>query len=161
MEGGIKIAFNWRNILWLSVFVVAVSLLFVLGSFVLEEKRLRGEETQNDIEKENNGIQVEIEDLKLGEGPEVKENDVVAINYVGRLENGIEFDNSLGKKPLEFKVGAEEVIQGLDEGILGIKVGGKRKITIPPGLGYGEVGFGEKIPPNSTLIFEVDLLEIK
>jgi len=108
----------------------------------------------------SNGLQ--IEDIKIGEGNEVKKFDIVTVNYTGTLENGTKFDSSLnpGRTPFRFTVGAGQVIKGWDEGLMGMKVGGKRKLTIPPELGYGSRDNGP-IPANSTLIFDIDLLGIE
>jgi FKBP-type peptidyl-prolyl cis-trans isomerase len=100
-------------------------------------------------------------DEKVGDGHEAKSGDVVQVHYTGWLENGTKFDSSLDRgQPLKFKVGVGQVIRGWDEGVTGMKVGGKRKLTIPPDLGYGKQGAGGVIPPNATLIFEVELLGI-
>lgn len=103
-----------------------------------------------------------IEDLKIGDGQEVEKFNIVTVNYTGLLENGTKFDSSLnpGRTPFRFTVGAGQVIKGWDEGLIGMKIGGKRKLTIPPELGYGSRDNGP-IPANSTLIFEIDLLTIE
>ena len=108
----------------------------------------------------SNGLQ--IEDIKIGEGSEVKKFDIVTVNYTRTLEDGTKFDSSLnpGRTPFRFTVGAGQVIKGWDEGLMGMKVGGKRKLTIPPELGYGSRDNGP-IPANSTLIFDIDLLGIE
>ena len=108
----------------------------------------------------SNGLQ--IEDIKIGEGNEVKKFDIVTVNYTGTLEDGTKFDSSLnpGRTPFRFTVGAGQVIKGWDEGLMGMKVGVKRKLTIPPELGYGSRDNGP-IPANSTLIFDIDLLGIE
>lgn len=108
----------------------------------------------------SNGLQ--IEDIKIGEGSEVKKFDIVTVNYTGTLEDGTKFDSSLnpGRTPFRFTVGAGQVIKGWDEGLMGMKVGGKRKLTIPPELGYGSRDNGP-IPANSILIFDIDLLGIE
>ena len=102
-----------------------------------------------------------IEDLVVGQGVEAKEGNVITVNYTGWLENGTQFDPSLspGRDPLVITLGAGQVIQGWDEGIPGMKVGGKRRLTIPPHLAYGNQAV-DPIPANSTLIFEVDLLGV-
>ena len=102
-----------------------------------------------------------IEDLVVGQGVEAKEGNVITVNYTGWLENETQFDSSLspGRDPLLITLGAGQVIQGWDEGIPGMKVGGKRRLTIPPHLGYGNQAVGA-IPANSTLIFEIDLLGV-
>ena len=108
----------------------------------------------------NNGLV--IEDIKIGDGQEVEKFNIVTVNYTGLLEDGTKFDSSLnpGRTPFRFTVGAGQVIKGWDEGLMGVKVGGKRKLTIPPELGYGSRDNGP-IPANSTLIFEIDLLGIE
>jgi FKBP-type peptidyl-prolyl cis-trans isomerase FkpA len=105
---------------------------------------------------------LEIKDLVVGKGAEAKAGDAVKVHYVGTLLNGEEFDASKkhGTEPFTFDLGKGRVIKGWDEGVAGMKVGGKRKLTIPPHLGYGARGAGPKIPPNSTLVFEVELVEI-
>ena len=103
-----------------------------------------------------------IEDIIVGQGAEAVKYSIVTVNYTGWLEDGTKFDSSLnsGREPLRFTLGAGQMIQGFDQGILGMKVGGKRKLTIPPNLGYGSQDKGI-IPPNSTLIFELDLLIVE
>jgi FKBP-type peptidyl-prolyl cis-trans isomerase len=101
-------------------------------------------------------------DLKEGDGKEVKEGDTVEVHYTGWLTDGKEFDSSLDRKrPLTFELyGNPPVIQGWNEGVTGMKVGGKRKLIIPPELAYGKQGKGP-IPPNAELTFEINLLKIK
>jgi len=104
--------------------------------------------------------QIKIETLKQGEGEVSKAGDTVTVNYVGTLEDGTKFDSSIDRnEPFSFTLGAGQVIEGWDQGLLGMKVGEKRKLTIPASLGYGNRATGP-IPANSTLIFEVDLLKI-
>jgi FKBP-type peptidyl-prolyl cis-trans isomerase len=101
-------------------------------------------------------------DLQTGTGDEAKAGQTVSVHYTGWLENGTKFDSSLDRKqPFQFKLGAGQVIQGWDQGVAGMKVGGKRKLTIPASLGYGARGAGGVIPPNATLIFEVELLGVR
>ena len=105
---------------------------------------------------------LEIEDLQVGEGIEVANGDQVTVHYTGWLIDGTKFDSSLDRgTPFAFELGARQVIQGWDRGVRGMQVGGIRKLTIPPELAYGDraVG-GGLIPANSTLVFEVKLLEI-
>lgn len=103
-----------------------------------------------------------IEDLELGDGTEVMQNDRVTVHYTGWLTDGTKFDSSVDRgTPFEFVVGAHMVIRGWDEGLLGMKVGGKRKLTIPSEMGYGERGAGDVIPPNATLVFEIQLLDVQ
>tara|TARA_B100000767_G_C19552925_1_gene445715 strand:- start:225 stop:638 length:414 start_codon:yes stop_codon:yes gene_type:complete len=104
-----------------------------------------------------------IEDIIVGEGDEANDFNKVVVNYTGSLEDGSIFDSSLnpGRGPFTFTLGVGSVIKGWDLGVKGMKVGGKRKLTIPSELGYGENGAGSVIPPGATLIFEVDLLEVE
>ena len=104
-----------------------------------------------------------IEDVVVGDGTEAQDYNKVVVNYTGTLEDGSIFDSSLkpGRTPFTFTLGAGSVIKGWDLGVKGMKVGGKRKLTIPSDLGYGDNGAGNVIPPGATLIFEVELLEVE
>lgn len=105
---------------------------------------------------------LKVEDLKVGTGAEAKPGKHISIHYTGYLEDGIKFDSSYdSNQPIEFDLGSGRVIPGWEKGIVGMKVGGKRKLTIPPSLGYGEKGASSYVPPNATLIFEVELLAVK
>jgi FKBP-type peptidyl-prolyl cis-trans isomerase len=104
---------------------------------------------------------LKIEDVKVGTGAEAKKGDLVTVNYTGYLTDGTKFDSSLDSgQPFKFTIGNGEVIAGWDQGFAGMKVGGKRKLTIPPELGYGAQGAGGVIPPNATLVFDVELLAV-
>ena len=103
-----------------------------------------------------------IEDLTVGEGATAAAGQSVSVHYTGWLTNGQKFDSSVDRNdPFEFNLGRGQVIAGWDQGVAGMQVGGKRKLTIPPELGYGERGAGGVIPPNATLVFEVELLGIR
>ncbi len=105
---------------------------------------------------------LQIEDLTPGTGAEAKAGNTVTVHYVGTLTDGSKFDSSRDRgEGFTFRLGAGQVIQGWDQGVAGMKIGGLRKLTIPPELGYGKRGFPPVIPPNATLIFEVELLEVK
>ncbi|HXJ09010.1 MAG TPA: FKBP-type peptidyl-prolyl cis-trans isomerase [Burkholderiales bacterium] len=101
------------------------------------------------------------EDLVIGKGATAALGNDVVVHYVGRMADGTQFDSSINRRdPLDFSLGAGDVIRGWDEGIQGMKVGGKRRLTIPPELAYGEQGCGNVIPARATLVFEVELLEV-
>jgi FKBP-type peptidyl-prolyl cis-trans isomerase len=99
-------------------------------------------------------------DTVVGTGPEAKTGDKVKVHYTGTLMNGKQFDSSVGREPFEFTLGQGAVIKGWDEGVPGMRVGGKRQLTIPWQMAYGEAGSGDKIPPKAALKFDVELLEI-
>jgi FKBP-type peptidyl-prolyl cis-trans isomerase len=102
------------------------------------------------------------EDSVVGDGPEAVPGKTLRVNYIGWLENGNKFDASKDNgEPFEFRLGGKQVIAGWDEGVKGMKVGGKRKLTIPPEMGFGARGFPPIIPPNSVLIFDIELIEVK
>ncbi|MBA3752810.1 MAG: FKBP-type peptidyl-prolyl cis-trans isomerase [Nitrospira sp.] len=101
-------------------------------------------------------------DLTVGTGLEAAAGTQVTVHYTGWLTNGTKFDSSVDRHdPFSFPIGGGKVIRGWDEGVAGMKVGGKRKLTIPPQLGYGTRGAGGVIPPNATLVFDVELLEVR
>jgi len=101
-----------------------------------------------------------IEDLVAGKGSEAVRGKSVQVHYTGWLLDGTKFDSSVGGSPFSFELGAGEVIEGWDRGVAGMKVGGKRKLTLPPELAYGTRGAPPEIPPNATLVFEVELLAV-
>lgn len=102
------------------------------------------------------------EDTVVGTGAEAKSGQKVSVHYTGTLTDGKKFDSSKDRgQPFQFTLGVGQVISGWDEGVAGMKVGGQRTLTIPPNLGYGSRGAGGVIPPNATLIFEVELLDVK
>lgn len=106
--------------------------------------------------------ELEIVEVLKGNGPEAKSGKMVTVHYTGKLTNGTKFDSSLDRnKPFTFQLGVGQVIPGWEKGVAGMKVGGKRKLTIPSKDGYGERGAPPVIPPNSTLVFDVELLDVK
>lgn len=114
----------------------------------------------NDFQATSSGLR--IKDVAVGTGQEAQSGNSVTVHYVGALANGTKFDSSYDRNaPFTTQIGVGQVIKGWDEGILGMRVGGKRILIIPPSLGYGAQGAGEAIPPNSTLIFQVELLGVK
>lgn len=128
----------------------------------LPESDVRAVTPQKETAPVINATKLMIEEIKVGEGAEAKSGDTVRVHYTGWLTDGTKFDSSVDRgEPFEFNLGAGEVIKGWDQGVAGMKVGGKRKLTIPPDLGYGDRGAGGLIPPGATLVFEVELLTIK
>ncbi len=104
---------------------------------------------------------LQIEDIRVGDGAEAVSGQSVSVHYVGTLTDGKKFDSSRDRgAPFKFPLGAGKVIKGWDQGVAGMRVGGIRKLTIPPSLGYGARGAGGVIPPNATLVFEVELLGV-
>jgi FKBP-type peptidyl-prolyl cis-trans isomerase FkpA len=103
---------------------------------------------------------VTIEELVVGTGATAVVGNSITVHYTGMFTNGTVFDSSVGKAPIQFQLGSNQVISGFSQGIVGMKVGGKRRITIPPSLAYGSAGRPPTIPGNATLVFEVDLVSI-
>ncbi len=141
---------NKSKIIALAVAII----LIVIGIAMAVDLKL------NNQKMNKQGVQIEI--LKEGAGAVAKNGDIVSVHYVGTLENGTKFDSSVDRGvPFEFTLGAGQVIPGWEIGVEGMRVGEKRKLTIPSLLAYGERGAGSVIPPNAALIFEVELLGIK
>lgn len=140
------------------ILLIIIPVVLIMGIYFILQNNNKGQEINNSI-REIQGMKIET--LKEGAGVEAKNGDTVTVHYTGTLENGTKFDSSLDRgTPFSFTLGTGEVIRGWDLGVLGMKVGEKRKLTIPSELGYGSQGAGGVIPPNATLIFEVELLGI-
>lgn len=151
-----------RILIGLLVLAVIIVGIFVIRDVVQKPTNENAAAQANDATSSHSqSAKVKVEDITVGTGQEVTSGDTVVMNYKGMLKDGTQFDSSYDRgEPFTTKIGTGQVIQGWDLGIPGMKVGGKRKLTIPPELGYGSASIGS-IPANSTLIFEVELLEIK
>ena len=105
---------------------------------------------------------LQYEEIVEGTGKSPKPGDTVTVHYTGWLTDGTKFDSSVDRgQPFPFTIGEGQVIRGWDEGVMTMKIGGKRKLTIPPNLAYGDAGAGDRIPPGSTLVFDVELIDVK
>lgn len=115
---------------------------------------------QGNLQTTASGLQYE--DMQVGTGPSPQPGQTVTVHYTGWLKDGNKFDSSVDRgRPFEFTIGQGQVIKGWDEGVMSMKTGGKRRLVIPPELGYGQRGAPGAIPPNATLVFEVELLGTK
>lgn len=134
--------------------------LLCVANFLFAEEKMSGKQAGGQMVKTESGLQYV--DLVVGTGRQAEVGDTATVHYTGWLVNGTKFDSSLDRKePFSFRVGAGQVIKGWDEGVGTMKIGGKRKLIIPPDLGYGSRGAGNVIPPNATLTFEVELLGLR
>jgi FKBP-type peptidyl-prolyl cis-trans isomerase len=138
--------------------IAALALLGTLSTTPLQAATMSDSKT----ETKTTASGLKYEDVKQGTGDAATAGKNVSVHYTGWLTNGTKFDSSKDRgQPFEFPLGGGRVIKGWDEGVQGMKVGGVRKLTIPPSLGYGSRGAGGVIPPDATLVFEVELLGIK
>jgi FKBP-type peptidyl-prolyl cis-trans isomerase len=136
----------------------AAAFAFGVVALATVETRAQDKKEKGKVITTDSGLKYE--DLKEGTGEAAKKGDSVEVHYTGWLTDGKKFDSSVGKKPFPFKLGVSRVIKGWHEGVAGMKVGGKRKLTIPPELAYGKEGYPPVIPADATLVFEVELLKI-
>ena len=137
-----------------------VATVAALGLIAMGTAACADDKKEEKVIKTDSGLQYV--ELKEGEGTAAKKGDTVVVHYTGWLKDGKKFDSSLDRKePFSFELGAGKVIKGWDEGVAGMKPGGKRKLIIPAELAYGKKGAGDVIPPNSELTFEVELIKIK
>lgn len=145
----------------ISVVGLACVLAVIMGVFAMSQEKKDSQENPKQVTTASG---LKYTDLVVGKGDEAKKGDTVDVNYTGWLyvdgKRGDKFDSSIGRGPFTVQVGQGRVIKGWDEGLRGMRVGGKRELIIPPDLGYGARGAGGVIPPNATLDFEVELLKV-
>jgi FKBP-type peptidyl-prolyl cis-trans isomerase len=149
-----KLSTNETIAVWVTL-IVAFGMLFFGNRFF---KYMANPTQEASVSTSEN---LSVEDVQLGEGEEVKSGDTISVHYVGKLSDGTQFDSSIERgEPLKFVVGEGMLIKGFDQGVIGMKLGGKRRLVIPPELGYGDQQVGP-IPANSTIVFDVELVKIE
>lgn len=142
----------------------SIACLVVLAAFAVPSQARQAQSpAQSEPEAVTTESGLQYVDLEEGMGPAVRKGDVIEVHYVGWLPGTDKaFDSSHARgRPFRFRVGRGEVIEGWDEGVVGMKVGGKRRLLIPPELGYGKRGAGQAVPPDATLLFEVEIVGIR
>jgi FKBP-type peptidyl-prolyl cis-trans isomerase len=145
--------------------VLVLVVLVIAAAFVLAQTKSNAPaaggptKVTGDGTKTSTGLQYW--DIKVGTGRIADKGNTVRVHYTGWLTNGKKFDSSVGGQPFQFRIGAHQVIAGWEEGVIGMKVGGKRQLRIPPNLAYGKEGYPGAIPPNATLVFDIELLRVE
>jgi FKBP-type peptidyl-prolyl cis-trans isomerase FkpA len=153
MKNGMAVPSGFRLPIFLVGCWIVLLIVFVLNP-------LSGKAAEEAMVTAASGLQYV--DLNVGSGREAHAGETAIVHYTGKLTDGTKFDSSKDRnEPFSFRLGAGHVIKGWDEGVEGMKIGGIRKLVIPPQLGYGSRGAGSAIPPNATLIFEVELLDLR
>jgi peptidylprolyl isomerase len=148
--------------------VLAASLLAAAGPFLLPALAQTAQPAQPSATPDHTEVHevvtpsgLKYTDLKLGQGETADTGKVLEVHYSGWLESGVKFDSSIEDRPFTFRLGAGDAIKGWDEGLMGMKVGGKRRLVIPPELGFGKQGVGSVVPPNAVLVYEFELLAVR
>jgi len=161
-----------KTFVWVGTILLATSLAFAQGSTTQKSTTTTtkksatahpaaGGPTKVTGEGTKTASGLQYWDIKQGTGATAASGQTVLVHYTGWLTSGKKFDSSVGGKPFKFRIGAGDVIKGWDEGVAGMKVGGKRQLRIPPDLAYGAKGYPGVIPPNSTLVFDVQLMGVQ
>jgi FKBP-type peptidyl-prolyl cis-trans isomerase FkpA len=140
-------------------FIVLIALVVATACNGSPEDVLGGECSQGETIESDSGLV--FEDLRCGDGQEAGHGDALTVDYVGRLADGTVFDASAPERPLELLLDSDLVIAGWSEGLEGMQEGGRRRLVVPPALAYGEEGLADEIPPNETVTYEVELIEVR